>query len=61
MDGYEVISRIRSLPAAVRTRCIILSGGGPEATERLRNDPVVVSAVIEKPYDIEDLRRAVEG
>ena len=61
MDGYEVISRIRSQPAAVRTRCIIVSGGGPAATEALRNDPVVVSAVIEKPYDIEDLRRAVEG
>jgi len=61
MDGYEVISRIRSLPSSVRTRCVILSGGGPAATETLRNDPVVVSAVIEKPYDIEDLRRAVEG
>ena len=61
MDGHEVISRIRSLPSSVRTRCVILSGGGPAATEALRNDPVVVSAVIEKPYDIEDLRRAVEG
>jgi CheY-like chemotaxis protein len=61
MDGYEVISRIRSLPAGVRTRCIIMSGGGPAAVEALRNDTVMVSAVIEKPYDIEELRRAVEG
>ena len=61
MDGYEVVSRIRSLPAGVRTRCIIMSGGGPDAIAALRNDPVMVSAVLEKPYDIEDLRRAVEG
>jgi two-component system NtrC family sensor kinase len=61
MDGYEVISRIRSLPTGVRTRCIITSGGGPAAVEALRNDTVMVSAVIEKPYDIEELRKAVEG
>ena len=61
MDGYEVVSRIRSLPAGVRTRCIIMSGGGPATVEALRNDTVMVSAVIEKPYDIEELRRAVEG
>ncbi len=61
MDGYEVVSRIRALPTGVRTRCIIMSGGGSEAVATLRNDTVVVSAVIEKPYDIEELRRAVEG
>ena len=61
MDGYEVVSRIRALPTGVRTRCIIMSGGGPEAVASLRTDTVVVSAVIEKPYDIEELRRAVEG
>jgi PAS domain S-box-containing protein len=61
MDGYEVIRRIRSLPAGVRTRCIIMSAGGPATAESLRNDTVMVAAVIEKPYDIEELRRAVEG
>jgi PAS domain S-box-containing protein len=61
MNGYEVVSRIRSLPAGVRTKCIIMSGSGPESVEALRHDPVIVSAVIEKPYDIEELRRAVEG
>jgi two-component system NtrC family sensor kinase len=61
MDGYEVVSRIRALPTGVRTKCIIMSGGGPETIETLRNDTVMVSAVIEKPYDIEELRRAVEG
>jgi two-component system OmpR family response regulator len=61
IDGYEVIRRIRSLPAAVRTRCIIMSADAPEAVDSLRNDTVMVSAVIQKPYDIEELRRAVEG
>jgi CheY-like chemotaxis protein len=61
MDGYEVVSRIRSLPTGVRTKCIIMSGSGPASVEVLRRDPVMVSAVIEKPYDIEELRRAVEG
>ena len=61
MDGYEVVRRIRSIPASVRTRCIIMSGGAPEVVESLRDDRVMVSAVIAKPYDIEELRQAVEG
>jgi CheY-like chemotaxis protein len=61
MDGYEVVRRIRSLPAGVRTRCIIMSGGSPDVVESLRDDRVMVSAVIAKPYDIEELRQAVEG
>src|SRR5688500_1697570 len=61
MDGYEVVRRIRSLPAGVRTRCIIMSGGGSEVVESLRDDRVMVHAVIAKPYDIEELRHAVEG
>ena len=61
MDGYEVVRRIRSLPAGVRTRCIIMSGGDPDVVDSLRDDRVMVSAVIAKPYDIEELRQAVEG
>ena len=61
MDGYEVVRRIRSLPAGVRTRCIIMSGGSPELVESMRDDTVMVSAVLAKPYDIDELRRAVEG
>ena len=61
MDGYEVVRRIRSLPAGVRTRCIIMSGGAPDVVESLRDDRVMVHAVIAKPYDIEELRHAVEG
>ena len=61
MDGFEVVSRIRSLPTGVHTRCILTSGGNPETLETLRHDPVIVSAVVEKPYDIEELRKVVEG
>lgn len=61
IDGYEVVRRIRSLPSGVRTRCIIMSGGSSELVESMRDDTVMVSAVIAKPYDIEDLRRIVEG
>ena len=61
MDGYEVVRRIRSLPTGVRTRCIIMSGDSPEVVESMRGDTVMVSAVIAKPYDIEELRRHVEG
>jgi two-component system NtrC family sensor kinase len=62
LDGHEVVRRIRSLPAGVRTRCIIMSGGGsPESVDLLRRDTVMVSAVIEKPYDMDELRRVVEG
>ena len=60
MDGYEVVRRIRSLPAGVRTRCIIMSGDAPDVVESLRDDRVMVHAVIAKPYDIEELRHAVE-
>ncbi len=60
MDGHEVVRKIRSLPTGVRTRCVVMSGGGPESIEALRADPVMVSAVVAKPYDIEELRRVVE-
>ena len=61
LDGHEVVRQIRSLTAGVRTRCIIMSGGSPESVDALRNDTVMISAVIAKPYDIEELRREVEG
>ena len=61
MDGYEVVRRIRSLATGVRTRCIIMSGGSSEVVESMRDDTVMVAAVIAKPYDIDELRRVVEG
>ena len=60
MDGHEVVRKIRSLPTGVRTRCVVMTGGGPESVETLRADPVMVAAVVAKPYDIEELRRIVE-
>jgi hypothetical protein len=44
----------------VRTRCIIVTGGGPEVIQPLRADPVLIADVLAKPYDIEQLRAAVE-
>jgi PAS domain S-box-containing protein len=60
MDGHEVVRKVRSLPAGLRTRCIIMSGGDPETIKALRADPIMVSAVVAKPYDIEELRKVVE-
>jgi CheY-like chemotaxis protein len=61
LDGHEVIRRIKALPEGVRTRCIIVTGGGVDATDPLRGDPVMVAAVLSKPYDMEELRGVVEG
>jgi two-component system NtrC family sensor kinase len=61
MDGLEVVRRIKALPEGVRTRCIMVTGGGPDAMEPLRADPVLISTVLAKPYDIEQLRAAVES
>ena len=61
LDGYEVIRRIKALPEGVHTRCIIVTGGGSHATDPLRGDPVMVAAVLTKPYDIEELREVVEA
>ena len=61
VDGYEVVRRIRSLATGVRTRCIIMSGSAPELVASMRDDTVMVAAVLAKPYEIDELRRAVEG
>jgi PAS domain S-box-containing protein len=61
LDGYEVVRRIKALPEGVRTRCIIVTGGGPDLLDPLRADPMMVAAVLAKPYDIEELRAVVEA
>jgi PAS domain S-box-containing protein len=60
MDGYEVLTRLRTLPNGDRIRCIVSTGVSVGPVGQARLDDLGVDAVIAKPYEIEQLRQVVE-
>jgi len=60
VDGGELIRRLRALPDGDRTRIVIATGEAPTSALRARAAELGAAALIEKPYDVEALRRAVE-
>ena len=60
VDGGELIRRLRALPGGERTRIVIATGEAPTSALRTRAAELGAAALIEKPYDVEALRRAVE-
>jgi len=61
MDGIEVIDQMRDVAGSCPI--IAMSGGGLFAKELLLANAQVLGAVstIEKPFDLEDLRKAVDA
>jgi two-component system chemotaxis response regulator CheY len=60
LSGREVVRRMRELPTCRRAR-FILSTGDSTTTDQLQEDETLaVAAVVNKPYDIDGLRRLVE-
>jgi nitrogen-specific signal transduction histidine kinase len=60
LSGREVVRRMRELPTCRNAR-FILSTGDSTSTEQLEADPgLAVAAVVNKPYDLDSLRRLVE-
>jgi two-component system chemotaxis response regulator CheY len=61
LSGREVVRRMRELPTCKNAR-FILSTGDSTTNEQLQADAgLAVAAVVNKPYDLDSLRRLVEN
>ena len=60
VDGGELVRRLHELPGGERMRIVIATGEAPTSALRARAAGLGATALIEKPYDVEALRRAVE-
>lgn len=60
MDGAEVIRRLKELPTCARARFILSTGDTATPAVRQRIEGLDVTAVVDKPYEVEALRRIVE-
>jgi PAS domain S-box-containing protein len=60
MDGAEVIRRLQELPSCARARFILSTGDTATPAVRERINGLSLAAVVDKPYEVETLRRIVE-
>ena len=60
MDGTEVIRRLKALPTCSSARFILSTGDTATPAVRQRIEGLSLSAVVDKPYEVEALRRIVE-
>jgi two-component system NtrC family sensor kinase len=60
MDGTEVIRRLKALPTCASARFILSTGDTATPAVRQRIEGLSLSAVVDKPYEVEALRRIVE-
>jgi CheY-like chemotaxis protein len=60
MDGAEVIRRLKELPCCAGARFILSTGDTATPAVRQRIDGLALAAVVDKPYEVEVLRRIVE-
>lgn len=61
MDGVETITRLRALPGTTGARYVLVTGDPGASQMRQQAERLEVAAVLQKPYDMEYLRTAVEG
>jgi len=60
MDGVEVIRRLKELPSCERARFILSTGDTATPAVRQRIEGLALAAIVDKPYEVEALRRIVE-
>jgi nitrogen-specific signal transduction histidine kinase len=60
MDGAEVIRRLQTMPSCADARFILSTGDTATPAVRQRIDGLPLTAVVDKPYEVEVLRRIVE-
>jgi two-component system NtrC family sensor kinase len=61
IDGFEVLRRLREMPTGTRSRCILMSGANAKLPAGPMREALRLAAVVDKPFEIEQLCRAVEG
>ncbi len=60
MDGAEVIRRLKELPSCATARFILSTGDTATPAVSQRIEGLALAAVVDKPYEVEALRRIVE-
>jgi CheY-like chemotaxis protein len=60
MDGLATMRALREMPEGDRPRYVLSTGANIGSAVREAADALGVDVVVPKPYDIEQLRRAVE-
>jgi CheY-like chemotaxis protein len=60
MDGLATMRALREMPEGGRPRYVLSTGANIGSSIREAVDALGIDAVVPKPYDIEQLRRAVE-
>jgi len=60
MDGAEVIRRLKEIPTCSSARFVLSTGDTATPVVRERIEGLNLAAVVEKPYEVEALRRIVE-
>ena len=60
LDGIEVIRRMRALPTCAGARYVVSTGDRSSLASRRGIEGLDVAAILEKPYAIDELRRAVD-
>ena len=58
MDGFRVVDALRTTAPHMLRRCIVVTATGPREHEVLRSQ---VFSVIQKPFDVDELRRTIEA
>jgi two-component system, cell cycle sensor histidine kinase and response regulator CckA len=60
MDGAEVIRRLKELPTCATSRFVLSTGDTATPAVRQRIEGLALAAIVDKPYEVETLRRIVE-
>jgi CheY-like chemotaxis protein len=60
MDGAEVIRRLKEMPTCASARFILSTGDTATPAVRQRIEGLALEAIVDKPYEVEALRRIVE-
>ena len=60
MDGAEVIRRLKEMPTCANARFVLSTGDTATPAVRHRIEGLALSAIVDKPYEVEALRRIVE-
>ena len=60
MDGVEVIRRLKEMPTCASARFILSTGDTATPAVRQRIEGLALEAIVDKPYEVEVLRRIVE-
>jgi CheY-like chemotaxis protein len=60
IDGVEVLRRLRAMPSGAQARFVLATGDTASPAARERASEVPGTLVVDKPYEVEALRRLVE-